>query len=556
LPDNEFCVILLSMPNRIPIGLWFGLSFAFCFCLVVHGTSVTWDGGSGTADSWSNGNNWNPDGDAPLDANLVMMGSARLTNSIDDSAGGLTFRYNSIEFAAGGSGAFLIGGGTYTNGANGITVNSGFAEQMTNTTTVLSGSQTWSAMSNNFSTTASISMGANVLTINGNSNTTFNGIISGTAAGGIIKNGTGTLTMSNALDNTFTGDFTINAGTVHIGAIGQGTNILTSKNIYIGDGLGGVGADVLEYNENGNHIVNSAFVNVNTSGMWNLNIRDELLGGINLTGGIITNTTLGSTVSRLTIVSPAVTGNVSSTTAQIVGQGEFNLGGSVVNFNIADGTAATDMLISMIMTNGGVIKSGAGTLKLIGNNFFTGAVTNLAGTLDISGGSSLTTTTSISVVGGTLLYNVGSTNTGAAFNLSGGTLQEAGDQNLSLGALSVTANSSIQLNQGGTGGSIRFANGTNTVGAGAMLTIYGWNYNSVTDSGSDDLIFFTSSSFETTTFLNNITFFGLGAGARILSTGELVPITPEPTTICVGAIVSCLCGSQIFRKKNYKHASV
>jgi hypothetical protein len=103
------------------------------------------------------------------------------------------------------------------------------------------------------------------------------------------------------------------------------------------------------------------------------------------------------------------------------------------------------------------------------------------------------------------------------------------------------------LNSGGTAGSLQFASGTNI--GGGMLTIYGWNYNSVTDSGSDDLIFFTSTTAETSTFLNNITFFGLGAGARLLSTGELVPITPEPSTILYPILCLGFLGFQILLKK-------
>jgi autotransporter-associated beta strand protein len=224
---------------------------------------------------------------------------------------------------------------------------------------------------------------------------------------------------------------------------------------------------------------------------------------------------------------------------------------AVTNFwiGVADGSGAA-----------GISKAGTGTLWLEGANTFTGDVTNSAGTMFVNNAQGLGAGTAaspnamtIAVTGGTLLFNVGVTNTSGNVVLSGGTIQEV-DQNVSLGALTLTANSSIQLNSSGTAGTFRFASGTNTVGAGAVLTIYGWNYNSVTDSGSDDLIFFTSATAETSTFLNNITFFGLGQGARLLSTGELVPITPEPQTFLFGFLLLGLFSHHVYRsiKKSYR----
>lgn len=62
-----------------------------------------------------------------------------------------------------------------------------------------------------------ITLGINTLTVGGAGNTTFAGSIGGT--GGIVKQGTGTLTLGGA--NTFTGDVTINAGTLALGAGGS-----------------------------------------------------------------------------------------------------------------------------------------------------------------------------------------------------------------------------------------------------------------------------------------------------------------------------------------------
>jgi hypothetical protein len=131
------------------------------------------------------------------------------------------------------------------------------------------------------------------------------------------------------------------------------------------------------------------------------------------------------------------------------------------------------------------------------------------------------------------LYNVGNTNTGLTVGLAGGEIKEI-DQNVSLGALTLTANSKITLTSDVTAGSLRFASATNI--GGGTLTIYNWAGTGA--GGSDDLIFFTNSTFESSSFLSNVTFFGLTGGARLLSTGELVPITPEPGTSLVGCLLT------------------
>jgi autotransporter-associated beta strand protein len=198
---------------------------------------------------------------------------------------------------------------------------------------------------------------------------------------------------------------------------------------------------------------------------------------------------------------------------------------------------------------GAISHRGADTLILSGNNTFSGAFTNSDGTLQVNSATALGTSASYALTGGTLLYNTGFTNTGANVILNGGNIQEV-DKNISLGTLTIEANSTLTLNSGGTAGSFRFASGTNTVGNGAMLTIVGWDFNSATQSGANDLIFFTNSSFESASFLNNVTFFGYLPGARILSSGELVPITPEPASLLAGWILSCLFGWKVFRKKS------
>jgi fibronectin-binding autotransporter adhesin len=522
---------------------WILLAFT---TVSVLAASITWDGG-GADNLWSTDNNWDPNGDPAINSDLVLTGGTQLTNNMVSTSSGLVAQFNSIEFASGTSGNFLIGGANLTNGAGGITINSSFAVQMTNSLTALNANQTWNMASNNLTMASLIRLQTSALTIDGNSNITFLAGIAGTGGTAFIKNGTGTLTFSNTVNNTFTGDLIINTGKVNFDSNSQGVDS-TAGNVTIGDGIGGVGADQLVYSANGNHILNTKSVTINSSGLWDLTSKDETISNLTLSAGSITN----KLFSNLTI-NFSINANASASSALIAGAGQLILG-SGCQINVDDGAAAEDLIISMTLSNlssTALVKTGAGTLTLSGNNSaFNGPVTNSAGTIEILNANALGTTSSIFNNGGTLLFNVGYTNTGAAVTLASGEIKEI-DQNVSLGALTLSSDSTLTLNSGGSSGSMRFASGTNT--SGGMLTIYGWNYNSATDSGSDDLIFFTSTSIETSSFLNNITFYGLGAGARLLSTGELVPITPEPNTFILGGMVLVLLAVQFTRKNRRLH---
>jgi fibronectin-binding autotransporter adhesin len=295
---------------------------------------------------------------------------------------------------------------------------------------------------------------------------------------------------------------------------------------------------------------NAGFSNVDVFILENGKLKISSASAFGAVSNIIINggTIIGNIASR--DITNMFTVNGDYTVDAAAGAGALSNSGPVIlgstTHKITVSTGASNYLVGVVSGSAGLLKAGSGSMLISGNNTFTGNVTNSAGAMIINSANALGTTSLISVRGGTLLYNVGYTNTGAAVFLSGGIIQEA-DQNVSLGALTLTANSSIQLNSGGTAGSLLFASGTNV--GGGMLTIYGWNYNSVTDSGSDDLIFFTSTTAETSSFLNNITFFGLGAGARLLSTGELVPITPEPSTILYPILCLGFLGFQILLKK-------
>jgi fibronectin-binding autotransporter adhesin len=157
---------------------------------------------------WSQGGNWT--GGGPVAGSvLVFDGNRGLTDNTNNINNG---SFWSIVFA-GGAGAFTLNG-------NAITLRHGLTNNSANTQTfnlggiTLGGAQTFHARSNHlvFSSRNHLATAGFLLSIDGAFNTTFEGIISG--AGGLTKNGTGTLVLKAA--NTHTGAVEVRAGLLEL----------------------------------------------------------------------------------------------------------------------------------------------------------------------------------------------------------------------------------------------------------------------------------------------------------------------------------------------------
>lgn len=168
-------------------------------------------------------------------------------------------------------------------------------------------------------------------------------------------------------------------------------------------------------------------------------------------------------------------GNVASfanaTTASI--SGNLNLGGATRTFDVADGGAATDLLVGANVSNGGLIKEGAGTLALTASGGLGIPVTLNTGTLVynfIQSGGSLTqnggTIGGALTNQGTFTYN-GGTFSGQLVNQGSAIFNAtftAGNGLVNFVTLSVGASATLTLN--GTGlnnqGTCSLAGGTLT----------------------------------------------------------------------------------------------
>ncbi len=237
------------------------------------------------------------------------------------------------------------------------------------------------------SATANISFANNVdlggstrtLTIGGNGNYEFSGVMSnGGLTVAAAAGATGNLTLSGA--NTYTGNTTINSGTVVLS--GSGTAGATNSDLEVAGGL------------------------------LNLSAGTKTNATFTLSGGTITNGTLQATTYALQ--GGSVHANLSTGTATVTaGTTTLNgtLGATTVNVN----SGALNLGAADRLANGAAVTIAGGTLGLGANNDTVGAFTISSGIL---GGSGTLTAASYSLQGGTITANLGS---GAATSSTGTT---------------------------------------------------------------------------------------------------------------------------------------
>jgi len=169
----------------------------------VQATSRTWTGTSGN--NWSTNGNWSPAAKPVKNDSLIFSGAHTVsTNDIS----GLTL--GTITFSTSG----------FTVSGNSLSLTSGISNNISAGTsawsigTTLTASQTFtSTYSGALLQLGNVSIGSSkTLTIAGAGDTTISGILGGSSAN-VIKNDTGTLTLSAA--NSFSGSTTISAGTLN-----------------------------------------------------------------------------------------------------------------------------------------------------------------------------------------------------------------------------------------------------------------------------------------------------------------------------------------------------
>lgn len=225
----------------------------------------------------------------------------------------------------------------------------------------------------------------------------------------LVKNGANTLNLDQA--NSFTGNVTVNAGTLKIadsGALGTGNKTITSAG----------GSRVVQLSGGitlGSNISWSMSSNSGDGlGLSSIDGDNTIQGNINYTTGNPALNISSSGTSKLTI-----SGNLTYTVAN--NTRVLYLGG--------DSTAANEITGNLAQSGTGAImqvyKQGSGSWTLSGTNTYTGATQINGGTLELASSGSLAAGSAVSIsnsgsefivngtVGGTLQANVSTTLSGS-----------------------------------------------------------------------------------------------------------------------------------------------
>jgi autotransporter-associated beta strand protein len=374
-------------------------------------------------------------------------------------AGGGTLALSGVNTYSGGT---TVSGGTMTINSGGGLASTGALTVTGATVNVNNAAQTISSLSGNG--TVNLSGTNTVLTVDTSGANTFTGTIA-TATGSLVKTGTGTLTLSgtSSFGNTTVGTTiangtlvvstianqgtssslgqgnitlgaTTNSGTLHY----VGTGNTSNRNItlagtsgggtIIADGTGNLTlSGTVTSNVAGAKTLTLAGSNLGANtlggivsdgtgtvaltktgtGNWTLTAANTFTGGTTISGGNLTvasGGSLGGSAGNLTLTGGTLNLN---NTAQTVG----NLSGSAGTINLAGTNTLT---VAQAVANtysggfsgaGNIVKTGASTLTLAGSGTNTGQVTVAAGTLAVTGATSLGAvgTGNVSVINGATL---------------------------------------------------------------------------------------------------------------------------------------------------------
>ena len=318
-------------------------------------------------------------------------------------------------------------------------------------------------------------------TVNQAADATFGGTLTGRI--NLVKGGANSLTLS-ATNSTFTGNVTVDNGSLIASAGSAGTNGVLGVVNQAGRTVTVNNTGTLSFTSNnifGNGVGNANLpaVTVNAGGSLT-STRYNVLGPVTLNGGLLTqsSTDTGTFQGYQLRGDVTVGGSVASNISTGNGKGT-HLGANTI-FTVADvtGSAAADLTISTPLLDqsgdfasaaGGFTKDGPGTMTLSGTNTYTGPTTVNNGTLRLEAGSSIASSSLLTINSGGTLGGTGTT--GALAVAAGGTINPGASPGiLSTSGITTAGNVNIEIGGLTAGTGSGFHDQINTTGS---LTLNG-----------------------------------------------------------------------------------
>ena len=254
-----------------------------------------------------------------------------------------------------------------------------------------------------------------------------------------------------------------------------------------------------------------------------------------INGGRFNMVNFSDTVAGVTLTSGSITG----TTGVLTSASDFDLQSGTVDAIIAGSV--------------GVNKTTSGTVTLSKANTFTGATTIPAGALGANATGAIGNTTNITVTGGSLLVGANDAiNDSAAMTLAGGTLEFGGSITESVGALTLSANSTIDMGWGNV--FLEFSNLVTQLTSTTRLNIYNYTLYS-------DHLYFTSNAnlSDSLPYISFYSGFGTGFIGNSFIEGinpyEIRPV-PEPETWATAVFLLIGGGLYLLRRKKQTAPSI
>jgi len=437
--------------------------------------------------------------------------------------------------------------GNGTSATQGTTNTAGsFVQTLLNTDDFFKGKQAWVVYSDNANLTASSNFGvvsssnASYTISNGDPwITTLSGEYLQTSEGGVV--GFGSVHATNST-----------TGTIRVAAA-PATNLYWDADH---PGLGGTGtwsSTSTNWTTNSSGVANAGQYAWGTTSAGNYTAGDGLTAYFDGTDGTVTVSGTVSTHAGLTF---AVGGyNLTA--------GTIHLAGTNATANTITTTSGTTTISSALSGTHGLVKEGGGTLRLdAANTGLSGNITVEDGTLRANAADAVAvsgTNRTIINSGGSLLISANNAVSGN-LTLNGGTIAVSGTTTDTVGALTLSSSSVIDLSNAANARSLYFAD-SSAISWTGTLSIWNWNGTNLhgTSYGAGDrqIFFGNSASGLTQSQLDNISFYSDSGSsfigtAFIRSTGEIAAV-PEPEVYATALLLLFGAAYHFGRRYKFSH---